>query len=87
MLIMRQQIVTDLISCISLSPFVFFYSIHDACKLLTAARGTALLLVETLRSGQSAEEKTKPLHELRVLSLDSKQCVEVLERRTDIKMF
>lgn len=64
-----------------------FYSIHDACKLLTAARGTALLLVETLRSGQSAEEKTKPLHELRVLSLDSKQCLEVLERRTDIKMF
>jgi len=66
---------------------VRFARIHDACKLLTAARGTALLLLETLRSNQSVEEKTKPLRELHVLSLDSKQCVEVLERRTDIKMF
>nr|XP_016924737.1 RINT1-like protein [Drosophila suzukii] len=68
-------------------PELLFKRIHDACKLLTAARGTALLLLETLRSNQSVEEKTKPLRELHVLSLDSKQCVEVLERRTDIKMF
>ncbi|XP_034104363.1 RINT1-like protein [Drosophila albomicans] len=68
-------------------PELLFKRIHDASKLLTAARGTALLLLETLRSGQTVEEKTKPLHELRVLSLDSKQCIEVLERRTDIKMF
>jgi len=33
------------------------------------------------------EEKTKPLRELHVLSMDSKQCIEVLERRMDIKMF
>lgn len=63
------------------------FRIHDAGKLLTAARGTALLLLETLRGGQTAEEKTRPLHELRVLGLDSRQCIEVLERRTDIKMF
>ncbi|XP_023161014.1 RINT1-like protein [Drosophila hydei] len=68
-------------------PELLFKRIHDAGKLLTAARGTALLLLETLRGGQTAEEKTKPLHELRVLGLDSKQCIEVLERRTDIKMF
>ncbi|XP_017843941.2 RINT1-like protein [Drosophila busckii] len=68
-------------------PELLFKRIHDASKLLTAARSTALLLLETLSSGQSVEEKTKPLHELRVLSLDSKQCIEVLERRTDIKMF
>ncbi|KAI8041585.1 hypothetical protein M5D96_005850 [Drosophila gunungcola] len=68
-------------------PELLFKRIHDASKLLTAARGTALLLLETLRSNQSAEEKSKPLRELHVLSLDSKQCIEVLERRTDIKMF
>ncbi|KAH8297546.1 hypothetical protein KR054_002303 [Drosophila jambulina] len=68
-------------------PELLFKRIHDASKLLTAARGTALLLLETLRSSQSAEEKTKPLRELKVLSLDSRQCIEVLERRTDIKMF
>ncbi|KAH8366267.1 hypothetical protein KR093_011333 [Drosophila rubida] len=68
-------------------PELLFKRIHDASKLLTAARGTALLLLEALKSGKTAEEKTKPLHELRVLSLDSKQCIEVLERRTDIKMF
>ncbi|EDW68739.1 RINT1-like protein [Drosophila virilis] len=68
-------------------PELLFKRIHDAGKLLTAARGTALLLLETLRGGQTAEEKTKPLHELRVLGLDSRQCIEVLERRTDIKMF
>ncbi|XP_043651016.1 RINT1-like protein [Drosophila teissieri] len=68
-------------------PELLFKRIHDACKLLAAARGTALLLLETLRSNQSVEEKTKPLRELHVLSMDSKQCIEVLERRTDIKMF
>ncbi|EDV95920.1 RINT1-like protein [Drosophila grimshawi] len=69
-------------------PELLFKRIHDACKLLTAARGTALLLLETLRSvDTSVEEKTKPLHELRVLSLDSRQCIEVLERRTDIKIY
>ncbi|XP_017063376.1 RINT1-like protein [Drosophila eugracilis] len=68
-------------------PELLFKRIHDASKLLTAARGTSLLLLETLRSNQSVEEKTKPLRELNVLSLDSKQCIEVLERRTDIKMF
>ncbi|XP_017091076.2 RINT1-like protein [Drosophila bipectinata] len=68
-------------------PELLFKRIHDASKLLTAARGTALLLLETLRSNQSAEEKTKPLRELKVLSMDSKQCIEILERRMDIKMF
>jgi len=74
---------------INLTPFISirFARTHDACKLLAAARGTALLLLETLRGNQSVEEKTKPLRELHVLSMDSKQCIEVLERRMDIKMF
>ncbi|EDW37718.1 GL21322 [Drosophila persimilis] len=68
-------------------PELLFKRIHDACKLLTAARGTALLLLETLRSNQSVEENMKPLRELQVLRLDSRQCIEVLERRVDIKCF
>ncbi|XP_068149331.1 RINT1-like protein [Drosophila tropicalis] len=68
-------------------PELLFKRIHDSTKLLIASRGTALLLLETMRSHQPVEEKAKPLRELQILSLDSKQCVEVLERRIDIKMF
>lgn len=71
--------------------FIFFFwvlRIHDANKLLNSARGTALLLHETLQSSDnSLEDKMKSLKEVGIVNFKPKTCIEVLERRTDIRMF
>ncbi|XP_013109700.1 RINT1-like protein [Stomoxys calcitrans] len=69
-------------------PDLLFKRIHDANKLLNAARGTALLLHESLQSEDNClEDKMKALKELGIVNFKPKTCIEVLERRTDIKMF
>ncbi|XP_075161070.1 RAD50 interactor 1 [Haematobia irritans] len=69
-------------------PDLLFKRIHDANKLLNVARGTALLLHETLKGEESSlEDKMKALKELGIVNFTPKTCVEVLERRIDIKMY
>ena len=68
--------------------FLLFRRIHDANKLLNAARGTALLLHDTLQnSNNSLEDKMKTLKEIGIVNFKPKTCIEVLERRSDIRMF
>ncbi|KNC26286.1 RINT1-like protein [Lucilia cuprina] len=69
-------------------PDLLFKKIHDANKLLNAARGTALLLHENLQAtNNSLEDKMKALKEVGIVNFKPKTCIEVLERRTDIRMF
>ncbi|XP_005176930.1 RINT1-like protein isoform X2 [Musca domestica] len=69
-------------------PDLLFKRIHDANKLLNCALGTAMLLHETLQSEEtSLEEKMKSLKELGIVNFKPKTCVEVLERRIDIRAF
>lgn len=67
---------------------IYFCRIHDANKLLNAARGTALLLHESLKNNDmTLDDKMKSLKELGIVNFKPKTCIEVLERRIDIRMF
>ncbi|KAL9905861.1 RINT1-like protein [Glossina fuscipes] len=67
-------------------PDLLFKKIHDANKLLNISRGTALLLHETLNSNSSLEDEMKALRELGIVNFKPQTCIEILERRTDIRM-
>ncbi|CAD7003380.1 unnamed protein product [Ceratitis capitata] len=67
-------------------PDLLFKKVHDSNKLLNATRGTALLLYETLKSETKLEEKMNALKELGIVNFKNKTCIDVLERRTDIKL-
>lgn len=71
-------------------PGLLFKNLSDACTLLSLPFGTALLLHETLKSGNkttNAEELKKmkdALKEVKIISLPITLAVDVLERRVDI---
>ncbi|XP_037952607.1 RINT1-like protein [Teleopsis dalmanni] len=67
-------------------PDLLFKKIHDANKLLNVSCGVALLLHETLRNATTPEEKSKALKEVGIINITSQTCMEVLERRTDIRI-
>ncbi|XP_017466785.1 PREDICTED: RINT1-like protein isoform X2 [Rhagoletis zephyria] len=67
-------------------PDLLFKKIHDSNKLLNAARGTAWLLHETLTSDSASEQKLCALKEIGVVNFKYETCVEVLERRADLKV-
>uniref|UniRef100_A0A1A9W381 RINT1-like protein n=1 Tax=Glossina brevipalpis TaxID=37001 RepID=A0A1A9W381_9MUSC len=68
-------------------PDLLFKKIHDANKLLNVSRGTALLLCETLNSNNSLEDEMKALREVGIVNFKPRTCIEILERRTDIRMY
>lgn len=71
-------------------PGLLFKNLSDACTLLSLPFGTALLLHQTLKSGNrttNSEELKKmkeALKEVGIVSLPITLAVDVLERRTDI---
>ncbi|XP_053952896.1 RINT1-like protein [Anastrepha ludens] len=68
-------------------PDLLFKKVHDSKKLLNTARGTALLLLETLKADTTLEQKLNVLKDLGIVNFKYQTCIEVLERRTDIKIF
>ncbi len=71
-------------------PGFLFKNLSDACTLLSLPFGTALLLHQTLKSGNrttNSEELKKmkeALKEVGIISLPITLAVDVLERRTDV---
>ncbi|XP_055836997.1 RINT1-like protein isoform X1 [Episyrphus balteatus] len=69
-------------------PDLLFKKVHDICKLLTIPRGPAMLLLETLKGDDYLfEEKQKALKEMGVVHFNPSTSLDVIERRTDIKLF
>ncbi|XP_028900927.1 RINT1-like protein isoform X2 [Zeugodacus cucurbitae] len=67
-------------------PDLLFKKIHDSNKLLNAARGTALLLHEELKTEKNIEQKMNALKELGIVNFKYQTCINILERRTDLKV-
>lgn len=66
---------------------IIFNRVHDACILLTTPRGNAFLLHQTLKDDISIEDKLKALKEIGVINFKSDTSVDILERRTDIRVY
>ncbi|XP_067647799.1 RINT1-like protein isoform X4 [Eurosta solidaginis] len=66
-------------------PELLFKRIHESNKLLNTTRGTALLLHETLITETPIDRKMEALKDLGVVNFKYQTCIEVLDRRTDIR--
>lgn len=66
---------------------LLFKKINDACILLCMPMGNAILLRQTLKDNSENDAKFKALKELGVLNFQPEACIDILERRTDIRTF
>ena len=65
--------------------FIHFNRIHDVCLLLNAPKGNALLLHQTLNDALTMDHKLNALKEMGVINLKPNICIDILERRKDIR--
>ncbi|XP_055379925.1 RINT1-like protein [Condylostylus longicornis] len=65
---------------------LLFKRVHDVCLLLTTSVGSTLLLYQTLKQDVTPEHKQKALKEFGILFLKPDVCIDILERRKDIRI-